>query len=151
MRTIMLKLRIMSYSMAMKIKIFTFNSISGPSLSLPCLESDRDGTRWHHDDIRIVRSWKHKSSYHNVHHAHISLTTEGLLRMPWPWIWCSEGHLSQMMVSGLLTMSKWSCQDCCLGPDIVYEVWHLLTPITQQHPSPPPPPPVYISGGKTHN
>ena len=44
MRTIMLKLRIMSYSMAMKIKIFTFNLISGSSPSLPCLESDRDGT-----------------------------------------------------------------------------------------------------------
>ena len=28
-----------------------------------------------------------------------------------------------MMVSGLLTMSKWSCRDCSLGPDIVYDIF----------------------------
>ena len=124
MRTIMLKLRIMSYSMAMKIKIFTFNLISGPSLSLPCLESDRDATRWHHDDIRIVRSWKHKSSYHNVHHAHISLTTR-----------FAENAMTMDLMLLRVICHKWWCLSCwrCLNGHVRIVVWTLTLCMTSSH------------------
>ena len=42
-----------------------------------------------------------------------------------------------MMVSGLLTISKWSCRDCCLGPDIVYDIFS--PPLPSIIPPPPPP------------
>ena len=149
MRTIMLKLRIMSFSMAMKIKIFTFNLISGPPShyrvwrATEMGQDDKMTSRWHW----IVRSWKHKSSYHNVHHAHISLTTRS-----------AENAITMDLMLRVIC-HWWWCLGCwrCLNGHVGIVVWALTLCMTSSHhhyPAasiPPPPPPVYISDGKTHN
>ena len=94
--------------------------------------SNRDETRWHLDDIRIVGSWKHKSSYHNVHHANISLTTtQGLVfdnalrLLVWVWVWCSW----------MVICHKWWCLSCwrCLNGHVRFVVWTLTLCMTSSH------------------
>ena len=52
----------------------------------------------------------------------------------------APGHLSQMMVSELLSISKWSCRDCCLGSDIVYDIFPApLTSVVSASSLPPSP------------